>query len=162
MGDNVPFTSHLKGRNIMRKPGRIAVAFQAALVLRENEVVGTMLDAALKPRDTSKAVEVVFMGRKVILVPGAVSIAQLTGAPVLIVLLRRTSDWRHQVLEIFPPIHIDGDTIGSFQRCLAVVEAAIRRHPEQWIMWNSPELIRMELLPKTDSPRVRKWMPQLR
>jgi lauroyl/myristoyl acyltransferase len=157
IANNVPFTSHLQGPNIERKHGRLAVAFQAATVLRKNEVVGVMIDSVLKPGDPSKPVTVDFLDHKAILVPGAVTIAQLTGAPLLIMMMRRDSDMRHQVLEISPPILIDKDTIVSYQRCLAVIDAAIRKYPAQWAGWDSPDLVRMGLIPQPKSTKVRKW-----
>jgi KDO2-lipid IV(A) lauroyltransferase len=157
LASNVPFTSHLHRPNIIRKEWSLSVAYQAAIVLRQNEVVGILLDAVLKPGDPSKPVAVNFLSHKAVLVPGAVTLAQITGAPLLIMLLRRSNDFRHLVLEISPPIHIDTDAAGSFQRCLAVLEAAIRRYPAQWTLWDSPDLVRMDLVPQSESGRVRRW-----
>jgi len=157
IANNVPFTSHLKGPNIMRKPGRLAIAFQAATLLRQNEMVGIMIDSVLRAGDPSKPVTVDFLNHKAILVPGAVVVAQITKAPLLIMLMRRSNDLRHQILEISPPIHIDEDTIGTYQRCLTVVGAAIRRYPAQWALWDSPDLVRMGLVPQPKSANVRRW-----
>ena len=73
--------------------------------------------------------------------PGAIKIAQLTGARVLMMFMRRSSDWRHQVLEISPPMSMEGDTATVFRRCFAQVEAAIRRDPAHWRRWTNTDLI---------------------
>jgi lauroyl/myristoyl acyltransferase len=125
-----PVSSHLHRPNIERKSATVAV--QAAMALRHNELIGIMIDTFVKPSHHSKPMTIDFLNGKVTLVPGATTIAQLTGAPVMVVLLHRSADWRHQVLDISPPIHVEGDPAIAFKQCLAVVETAIRRYPAQW------------------------------
>jgi hypothetical protein len=76
-------------------------------------------------------------------------LAQATGAPVLIISIRRLPDYRHQVLEISPPVPMDGETTVAFERCAAAVEAVIRAHPAEWDIWNLEDLVRMGLVPNT-------------
>jgi len=82
-----------------------------------------------------------FLNGKASLLPGAIKIAQLTGARVLMMFMRRSADWRHQVLEISPPMSMEGDTVTVFRRCFAMVEAAIRRNPAHWRRWTNADLI---------------------
>ena len=56
---------------------------QAAAALRANEVVTISIDAPPLDSDRARAVEVPFLGRQARLLPGVVTLAQLTGAPVL-------------------------------------------------------------------------------
>jgi lauroyl/myristoyl acyltransferase len=101
------------------------------------------------PRDRSRTVPVDFLNGRALLLPGTITIARLTGAQVLMTFMYRSEDWRHQVLEISPPMPVDaGDTVAAFGRCLGVVEDAIRRHPAHWIFWRSSNLIDLGLLPE--------------
>jgi lauroyl/myristoyl acyltransferase len=90
-----------------------------------------------------------FLNRQALLLPGAVTIAQLSGAPLLMTFMRRSADWRHQILEISPPVPLEGNTMTTFRRCLAEGETAIRQDPASWIYWHSPhDLVRLGLLPE--------------
>ena len=116
-------------------PGRIQVVAQAAVALRANEVVTISSDAPPLDADLSRAVEVPFLGRQARFLPGVVTFARLTGAPVLMVFMHRLADYRHQVLEISPPVPVEGETVGAFGRCVAAMEAAIRASPAHWVYW---------------------------
>ena len=128
---------HRQRPNIEPWPGRVQVAAQAAAVLRANEVVTISIDAPPLDEDRARAVEVPFLGRRARLLPGVVTLAQLTGAPVLMAFVYRSADYRHQVLEISPPVPMEGDTATAFGRCAAEVSAAIRKSPAHWDFWNS-------------------------
>ncbi len=129
--------------------GQIELAFEVATILRQNELVGIAIDAPLRlPADRARGVTVDFLKGQALLLPGATSIAQLTKAPLLMMFLRRSADWRHQVLEISPPISMDGDALTAFKRCLAVVEAAILQNPAHWTFWNFSDLVALGLLPE--------------
>jgi len=132
LGNGMPVTPHLVRPNIERKPTNLGSAVQAARVLRMNEFIGIMIDSIVMPNDPSKPIAFDFLNRTAMLAPGATAIAQLTGAPVMVVLLHRAADWRHQILEISPPIIVDSDPIDTFRQCLAQIEATIRRYPAQW------------------------------
>jgi phosphatidylinositol dimannoside acyltransferase len=129
---------HRQRPNIEPWPGRFEVAAQAAAVLRANEVVTICIDAPPLDSDRARAVEVPFLGRRARLLPGVVTLAQLTGAPVLMCFLYRSADYCHQVLEISAPVPVDADTAAAFCRCAAEVSAAIQRSPCHWAYWASP------------------------
>ncbi len=124
--------------NIEPWPGRFEVAAQAAAALRANEVVTIAIDAPPLDSDVARAVEVPFLGGRARLLPGVVTLAQLTGAPVLMCFQYRSADYRHQVLEVSAPVPMDEDTATAFARCAAEVSAAIQRSPAHWAYWASP------------------------
>ena len=133
-------------------PGRVQVAAQAAVALRANEVVTISSDAPPLDADLTRAVEVPFLGRQARLLPGVVTLARLTGAPVLMVFMHRLADYRHQVLEISPPVPMEGETVTAFGRCVAAMDAAIRANPAHWIYWaNTDDLASFGLLPAAPS-----------
>jgi KDO2-lipid IV(A) lauroyltransferase len=130
---------HRRRPNIEPWAGRVAAAAKAAAVLRGNEVLTIAIDAPPLEQDLARAVEVPFLGRQARLLPGAVTLARLTGAPLLMGFMYRTADYRHQVLEISPPVHCPSgeDVATSFARCAAEVSAAIQRSPAHWVYWAS-------------------------
>ena len=137
-------------------PGRVQVAAQAAAALRANEVVTISSDAAPLDADRTRTVEVPFLGRQARLLPGVVTLARLTGAPVLMAFVHRSADYRHQVLEISPPVPMQGETAAAFGRCVAAIEAAIRTSPAQWLYWEgTDDLASLGLLPNILSNRER-------
>jgi lauroyl/myristoyl acyltransferase len=137
---------HRQRPNIEPWPGRLQVAVQTAAALRDNEVITICSDAPPLDEERSRAVEVPFLGRKATLLPGVVTLAQLTGAPVLMVSVHRCADYRHQVLEISPPTAMDGGTPAAFERCVAAMDAAITAHPAEWDFWFEPgDLARLGL-----------------
>jgi Kdo2-lipid IVA lauroyltransferase/acyltransferase len=142
-------------------PGRIEVAALAASALRDNEVVTISIDAPPLDADKARAVGVRFLGTQARLVPGVVTLARLTGAPVLMCSVYRSADYRHQVLEISAPVPMTGDTTAAFGRCVSEVSAAIRRSPASWVYWPSP--VDFDNLGMTPSdrytPPVRRLVP---
>ena len=132
---------HRQGPSIEPLPGRVQVAARAAAVLRANEVVTISIDAAPQNGDQARAMEVPFLGRRARLLPGVVTLAQVTGAPVLMAFLYRSADYRHQVWEISAPVPMDGDPAAAFGRCAAEVSAAIRRSPAHWNRWRSTDAL---------------------
>ena len=130
---------HRHRPNIEPWAGRFAVAAQAAAVLRANEVVTIAIDAPPLERDLARTVGVPFLGSRARFLPGAVALAQLTGAPLLMGFMYRTADYRHQVLEISAPVRLPPgeDEAAAFARCAAEVSAAIRRSPAHWDYWAS-------------------------
>ena len=143
-----PVARHRRRPNIEPRAGQFGVAVQAASVLRQNELVGILLDPPVLPADRSRAVKAKFLNGEALLLPGAITLARLTGVPVLMVFMYRSADWQHQVLEISPPIPVDGDTIAAFERCLAIVDDAIHLHPAHWRFWNPVPLVELGLLPE--------------
>ena len=142
-------------------PGRPQVAALAAAALRANEVVTITIDAPPLEGDRARAVEVPFLGRQARLLPGAVTLAQLTGAPLLMGFLYRAADYRHQVLEISAPVPVDGDIETVFERCAAEVSAAIRRSPASWGFWpETGDLAAMGLIPPRDGSPAAGAVPR--
>ncbi len=144
---------HRRRPNIEPWAGRVAVAAQAAAVLRANEVLTVAIDAPPLDCDMARTVEVPFLGRRARFLPGAVTLAQLTGAPLLTAFMYRSADCHHkQVLEISPPVSTEGDAATVFARCVAAVDAAIRRQPAHWTYWPSTaDLVRVGLI-TADAP----------
>lgn len=129
-------------------PGQVQVAVRAAVALRANELVTISSDAPPLDTDLARAVDVPFLGRQARLLPGVVTLAQLTGAPVLMMFIHRSPDYRHQVLEISPPVSLEGGTVTAFGRCAAAIDAAIRTNPGHWVYWAiTDDLVSMGLLP---------------
>jgi lauroyl/myristoyl acyltransferase len=152
---------HRQRPNIEPDPGRVQVAAQAAAALRANEVVMICIDAEPLDSDRARAIEVPFFGRQARLLPGVVTLAQLTGAPVLMAFVRRSADYRHQVLEISPPVPVHGDTATAFGRCVAAMEAAIRTSPAHWFYWfRTDDLAAIGLLPVAPRTGTASVSPQ--
>jgi lauroyl/myristoyl acyltransferase len=144
---------HRQRPNIEPWPGRLQVAVQAAAALRGNEVVTISSDAPPLDVDLSRAIEVPFLGRQARLLPGVVTLARLTGAPVLMAFAHRSADYRHQVLEISPPVPMQGETAAAFGRCVAAMDAAVREHPVEWDFWfEQDDLASLGLLPRAPQP----------
>lgn len=139
---------HRQRPNIEPFPGRAQVAVQAAAVLRANEVLLISSDAPPLDADRTRAIEVPLLGQQARLLPGVVSLAQLTGAPVLMAFVHRMADYRHQVLEISPPVPVQGDTATAFGHCVAAMDTAIRTKPAHWFFWcETDDLVSLGLLP---------------
>ena len=139
---------HRQRPNIEPWPGRVQVAAQAAAALRANEVVTICSDAPPLDAKRARTIEVPFLGGQASLLPGVITLARLTGAPVLMPFAHRSADYRHQVLEISPPVPMLGETAAAFGHCVAAMNAAIRANPAEWDFWFEPEdLVRLGLLP---------------
>jgi KDO2-lipid IV(A) lauroyltransferase len=139
---------HRQRPNIEPWPGRMQVAVQAATVLRGNEVLTICSEAPPLDVELNRTIEVPFLSGKARVLPGVVALAQLTGAPVLMAFAHRSADYRHQVLEISPPVPMEGETATAFGRCAAAIGAAITAHPAEWDFWfERDDLARLGLLP---------------
>jgi Kdo2-lipid IVA lauroyltransferase/acyltransferase len=130
---------HRHRPNIEPWAGRFQVAAQAAAILRANEVLTIAIDAPPLGKDLDRTVEVPFLGSQGRFLPGAVTLARLTGAPLLMGFMYRMADYHHQVLEISAPVSLPPgeDEATAFARCAAEVSAAIRRSPAHWAYWAS-------------------------
>ncbi len=147
-----PLQRHRKRPNIEPWRGRFQVAAQAAAALKDGEVVTIAIDAPPLSADMARAVEVPFLGHKCKLLPGVTTLAQLTGAPVLMAFMYRSADYHHQVLEISAPLPVGADTAGAFERCAAAVSAAIEKNPAHWVCWASTaDLVTFGLIPAADA-----------
>jgi lauroyl/myristoyl acyltransferase len=149
---------HRQRPHIEPWPGRIQVAVQAASALRGNEVVAICSDAPPLHAERPRTIEVPFLGRQARLLPGVVTLARLTGAPVLMAFVHRSADYRHQVLEISAPVPMEGETATAFGHCVAAIDAAIRTNPARWNFWfETDNLVRLGLLsaaPPTGTERA--------
>jgi phosphatidylinositol dimannoside acyltransferase len=141
-----PLRRYRQRPNIEPWPGRPQVAMQAVAALRANEVVSISIDAPPLDTERARAVDVPFLGRRALLLPGVVTLAQLTGAPVLMGFLYRGADYRHQVWEISAPVPLEGETATAFGRCVAEVSGAIRRSPAHWNFWHTVDVARLGLI----------------
>jgi hypothetical protein len=47
----------------------------------------------------------------------------------------RSADYHHQVLEISPPVSLDGETETAFSHCVAAMDAALKTSPAEWFYW---------------------------
>ena len=116
--------------------------------ISSNELIASPIDAAALPADRSRTVRVDFLGRQILLMPGSVKIAQLTGSAVLVAVVHRSADWRHQVLEISPPVPLDGDAMTVLKRCVKMLEGPIDQNPAYWDWWGDrQDLVDLGLLP---------------
>jgi lauroyl/myristoyl acyltransferase len=141
-----PLLRYRQRPNIEPWPGRPQVAMQAAAALRANEVVSISIDAPPLDNERSRAGDFPFLGRRAELLPGVVTLAQLTGAPVLMGFLYREPDYRRQVWEISAPVPLEGETATAFARCVDQVSAAIQRSPAHWNFWHTVDLARLGLI----------------
>jgi lauroyl/myristoyl acyltransferase len=139
---------HRQRPNIEPWPGRMGVAVQAATALRANEVVTICSDAPPLEAELTRTVDVPFLGQHATMLPGVVGLARLTGAPVLMMTARRADgDYSRQVVEISPPVPMDGDAAVAFGHCVSAMEAGIKAYPADWDFWFEPgDLARLGLL----------------
>lgn len=143
---------HRQRPHIEPTPGRVQVAVQAAAALRENEVVVICSDAAPLEAEQHRAIEVPFLGTTAKLLPGVITVAQLTGAPVLMAFAYRAADYRHHVLEISAPVPTQGEAAAAFMGCVTAIDAAIRRNPPNWDFWWDPDVFTRLGLVAADAP----------
>lgn len=83
-----------------------------------------------------------FFGLPACTTPGPARLAMLSGAPVVpAFLIREGGSARHRII-ILPPVEMvhsgdrEADAIENTRRCTAVIEAVLRRYPEQWIWFH--------------------------
>lgn len=132
----------------------IMSAMHAVAVLRRNEVIGICSDAYPGKSDRSRTVKVPFLGREATMLPGVISLARQSGAPILMMFAYRSEDYRHQVVEISPPLSMEGEPETAFLRCAAAMEAAITTNPALWHFWGETDygLAELGLIPAASSP----------
>lgn len=103
-------------------------------LLREGGLVAFVLDQHASAR---RAERVPFFGRPAATSPDLARLARLTRAPVVPVFVRR--EGRGHVVRVEPALELPdtgdeaADVRAGTAQCAAVVEAAIRRTPEQWL-----------------------------
>ena len=137
---------HRRRPNIQPAQGQVEAALQIVDILRSNEVIAMAIDVPTPHVDRKRAVSVDFLGHTIPLLPGGVSIASVTGTQVLTLVMHRSSNWYHQILEIAPVLE-DSDVENTFKRCVAIVEAPIRHNLAHWNGWENPgSLVELGLL----------------
>ncbi len=142
-----------QGPNIEPWTGRLASGVQAVRTLRRNEVVTILADAPPLVSDASRVVTVPYLGREGTLLPGVVHLARSSGAPVLMVSVHRSADYRHQVVEISPPVSMDGEPQEALARCTAMMDATIRTNLAHWQHWAETDFLAdLGLIPRASSP----------
>jgi lauroyl/myristoyl acyltransferase len=144
-----------QGPNIEPWTGRLASGVQAVRTLRRNEVVTILADAPPLASDESRVVKVPFLGREATLLPGVVHLARSAGAPVLMVSVHRSADYRHQVVEISSPLSLEGEVQEALARCAAAMDDMIRTNPAHWLHWSETDFLAdLGLIPRASSPRT--------
>jgi lauroyl/myristoyl acyltransferase len=138
---------HRRRPNIEQAKVGVGTAILMAEILQSNELIAIAIDAPLPPKERARSIPVNFLGSHILLLPGSVNVAQLTGSPLLIMVMHRLPDWQHQVLEISPlPLH--GDDVADIKSCMQMLEAPIRQSPAYWDWWaNTQDLADLGLLP---------------
>jgi Kdo2-lipid IVA lauroyltransferase/acyltransferase len=134
------------------EPAKVGVgtAILMAEILQSNELIAIAIDAPLPPRERARSIPVNFLGKQILLLPGSVNVAQLTGSPVLIMVIHRLADWQHQILEI-SPVSLHGDDVADIKSCMQMLEAPIRQSPAYWDWWaNAQDLADLGLLPEQE------------
>lgn len=116
-----------------------SAAKEAIRGLRKHELLVVPTD---QNQTFAYGVFVDFFGKKACTSPGAARLAALTGAPIVPAFLVREGESGHHRVEILPPIELvnsgnrTADILTNTQRCSDVIEAMIRRYPEQWIWFH--------------------------
>ena len=130
-----PLLDDLAARFRRRSGAELIIKRQAVRevlqALRRQRMVGILLD---QNATRAEGVFVPFFGVPASTSKGLALLALRTGAPVVPVFLRREPDGRHcmEVGEPVPPPP-DDDVVAYTARFNQVVEATIRRAPEQWL-----------------------------
>lgn len=103
-----------------------ARAIRAALA--RGEIVADVLDQHAPP---GRAVWVPFFGRPAATLPDLVRLSHQTGAAVVPIFTHRRAG--RQIVSIQPALRLSADQLAAVAQCVAVVEAAIRARPSQWL-----------------------------
>ncbi len=123
----------LTGNQPVRKQNASRVVLRA---MRDNEVVGILADQNTAGED---GVFVDFFGVKAGATGGLAKIAMRTGATVVPGFAFWKEEERCHTLKFYPPVEMvssgddEKDLVTNTQRCQAVIERAVREHPDQWL-----------------------------
>jgi len=116
-----------------------AAAKEALRTLKQHGIVAIPAD---QNQTHAFGVFVDFFGTPACTTAGPARLAMLTGAPVYPVFLVREGESHRHRIEVWPEVEMqrsgdrDADIRTNTQRCTAVIEALIRRYPEQWIWFH--------------------------
>lgn len=119
------------GNRSLPKRGAIRDMFR---VLATGGRLGLLIDQRVR---ADEALDVPFFGRPALTSPIVARLALKTGAPVVPIAGHHLPNGRYRIA-LEPPIWPAGrddpeNTFAFTRRCLEAGEAAIRRHPEQWL-----------------------------
>lgn len=123
------------GNRVVFKKGALQVMTKA---LREGETLIMLIDQGVR---RTEAVTIRFFGKRTLASPAAAYLAYRCRVPVVPIFCLRTPDGGYR-LKVLPPIAAVRkaalrDDIQVFtQQLMATVEAAVRRHPEQWFWFH--------------------------
>ena len=119
----------LSGNRLIAHAG---AAFDIAKALRRNETVSMMIDANVPPPGD---MELEFLGAKVRASTVLARMAACTGATVLPTFTLWSEEHRRYTARSHPPFPITGDARADTRNLYALLEAEVRRQPDQWF-WN--------------------------
>ncbi len=127
-------SSGLKQISAHRRQGGLKKMLSA---LKNNEAIAIVLDQAMAP---DIGVFVDFFGKPACTLDLVAVLAKRTGAAVVPAFTHRKPDGTHHAV-IFPPLEWEevasdeahADIVHNTQRYTALIEAAIREHPDQWL-----------------------------
>ncbi len=121
------------GNKVIPKASSARAVLQA---LRNNEAVGILID---QNAAASEAVFVDFFGKPAAANKGFAQLAMRSGAAVVPGFACWNPRESRYVLQYYPPVEMAAtgdeaaDVIENTRRCQAVIEKAVRGHPEQWL-----------------------------
>ena len=129
---------------VRSRAGTRAIKKRAAAkeILRTLHQHGIVAIPADQNQIFSYGVFVDFFGLPACTTPGPARLAMLTGAPIWPVFLVREGESERHRIEVLPELKLvttgdrAADVLANTQRCTAVIEDMIRRHPEQWIWFH--------------------------
>ena len=114
------------GNEVIYKKG---AARSILAVLREQGVVGVLMDVSVKPLD---GILTDFLGRPAWTGTLPANICKKTGVPLLPVFIHREED-RH-VIDFHPSVVVEGDNVDMSTRKLSqVIEEYIAQYPDEWL-----------------------------
>ncbi len=117
----------LSGNHVIRKK---EAAREILKALAAGDAVGILVDQNVTP---AEGVFIDFFGRKACAGTAFVKFAQHTGAAVVPGFALWSEKERRYVLHFCPEVPMTGDVTADTQAVHSVLEAAIRKHPDQWL-----------------------------
>lgn len=129
----------IRARAGTRAIAKKSAAREAIRILRRRGMVVVPSD---QNQTYAYGVFVDFFGKKACTTPGVARLAALTGVPIVPAFLVREGESARHRVEVLPDVELvdtgdrDADIVTNTQRCSDVIEAMIRRYPEQWIWFH--------------------------
>jgi Kdo2-lipid IVA lauroyltransferase/acyltransferase len=117
----------LSGNRIIRKK---EAAREILKALSAGEAVGILIDQNVTP---AEGVFIDFFGRKACAGTAFVKFANHSGAAVVPGFALWSKEEKRYVLHFCPEVPMTGDVAADTQAVHAVLESAIRQHPDQWL-----------------------------